>query len=189
MTWSTPKTHQSREVPIPRSLIDALVAQAAGKKPEDVLFSSPNGEPIRLANWRQRVWDPAVAAAGLTGLTPHDLRQTAASLAIGSGASVKHVQRMLGHKDAAMTLNVYASLFADDLDDVSSRLDAALLESAGPRMRPEPDEEIIELPERAARRSFDGPLEEALTRYPTTRSGQAAMSCVSLLVCQARLSS
>jgi integrase len=95
MIWSTPKTHQSRDVPIPRSLIDALVAQAAGKKPEDVPFSSPNGEPIRLANWRQRVWDPRVAAAGLTGLTPHDLRHTAASLTIGSGASVEHVQRML----------------------------------------------------------------------------------------------
>jgi hypothetical protein len=32
-------------------------------------FSSPNCEPIRLANWRRRVWDPAVASAGLTGLT------------------------------------------------------------------------------------------------------------------------
>ena len=110
MIWSTPKTHQSRDVPIPRSLIDALIAQAAGKKAEDVLFSSPNGEPIRLANWRQRVWDPAVTAAGLTGFTPHDLRHTAASLAIASGASVKHVQRMLGHKDAAMTLSTRRSL-------------------------------------------------------------------------------
>ena len=155
MIWSTPKTHQSRDVPIPRSLIDALVAQAAGKKPEDVLFSSPNGEPIQLANWRQRVWDAAVAAAGLTGLTPHDLRHTAASLTIGSGASVKHVQRMLGHKDAAMTLNVYASLFEDDLDDVSNRLNAALLEFAAACMRPKPDKEIIELPERTARRRFD----------------------------------
>src|SRR4029453_11428924 len=129
MIWSTPKTHQSRDVPIPRSLIDALVAQAASKQPQDLLFSSPNGEPIRLANWRQRVWDPAVAAAGLTGLTPHDLRHTAASLAIASGASVKHVQRMLGHKDAAMTLNVYAALFEDDLDVVSDRLDAAWREA------------------------------------------------------------
>jgi integrase len=145
MIWSTPKTHQSRDVPIPRSLIDALVAQAAGKNPEDVLFSSPNGEPIRLANWRQRVWDPAVAAAGLTGLTPHDLRHTAASLAIASGASVKHVQRMLGHKDAAMTLNVYASLFEDDLDDVSDRLDMALVEAAAASVRPEPSAEVIEL--------------------------------------------
>jgi integrase len=119
-------------VPIPRSLIDALVAQATGKKSEDVLFSSSNSEPIRLANWRQRVWESAIAAAGLSGLTPHDLRHTAASLAIASGASVKHIQRMLGHKDAAMTLNVYASLFEDDLDDVSNRLDAALLEVLRP---------------------------------------------------------
>jgi integrase len=136
--------------PITRSLIDDLVAQAAGKKPEDVLFSSPNGEPIRLANWRQRVWDPAVAAADLIGLTPHDLRHTAASLAIGSGASVKHVQRMLGHKDAAMTLNVYASLFEDDLDDISDRLDAAQLEAAAACVRPEPSAEIIELTDRTS---------------------------------------
>jgi integrase len=132
-------------------LIDPLVAQAAGKKPEDVLFSSQNREPIRLANWRQRVWDPAVVAAGFTGLTPHDLRHTAASLAIPSGATVKHVQRMLGHKDAARTLNVLASLFEDDLDDVSNRLDAALLEAAAACVRPEPSGEIIELPERTAR--------------------------------------
>jgi integrase len=150
MIWSTPKTHQSRDVPIPRSLIDALVAQDAGKKPEDVLFSNPNGDPIRLANWRQRVWDPAVAAAGLTGLTPHGLRHTAASLAIASGASGKHVQRMLGHMDAAMTVNVYASLFEDDLDDVSNRLDAALLEAAAAYVRPESSPEIIELPDRTA---------------------------------------
>jgi hypothetical protein len=39
---------------------------------------------------------------------------------------------MLGHKDAAMTLNVNASLFEDDLDDVSDRLDAALLELLRP---------------------------------------------------------
>jgi hypothetical protein len=62
---------------------------------------------------------------------------------------------MLGHKDAAMTLSVYASLFEDDLDDVSNRLDAALLESAAACMRPKPDKEIIVLAERTARRSFD----------------------------------
>ena len=44
----------------------------------------------------------------LQGLTSHDLRHTAASLAIASGASVKAIQRMLGHKDAAVTLNIYS---------------------------------------------------------------------------------
>jgi len=58
------------------------------------------------------------------GLTPHDLRHTAASLAISAGANVKAVQRMLGHASAAMTLDVYAGLFNDDLDDVADRIDS-----------------------------------------------------------------
>lgn len=58
-------------------------------------------------------------------ITPHDLRHTAASLAISAGANVKALQRMLGHASAAMTLDTYADLFEDDLDDVAAALDAA----------------------------------------------------------------
>ena len=58
-------------------------------------------------------------------LTIHDLRHTAASLAISAGANVKAVQRMLGHASAAMTLDTYADLFEDDLDAVASALDQA----------------------------------------------------------------
>lgn len=58
-------------------------------------------------------------------LTLHDLRHTAASLAISAGGNPKAVQRMLGHASAAMTLDTYADLFDDDLDAVSERLDAA----------------------------------------------------------------
>ena len=66
-----------------------------GGAADDVVFSAPGGGPLRLGNWRQRVFDPACAAVGLVGLTPHDLRHTAASLAIAAGANVKAVQRML----------------------------------------------------------------------------------------------
>ena len=55
-------------------------------------------------------------------MSPHDLRHTAASLAVSSGANVKAVQRMLGHAGAAMTLDVYADLFDDDLDAVAVAL-------------------------------------------------------------------
>jgi len=58
-------------------------------------------------------------------VTPHDLRHTAASLAVQAGANVKAVQRMLGHASAAMTLDVYTGLFGDDLDAVADRLDEA----------------------------------------------------------------
>ena len=59
-------------------------------------------------------------------ITPHDLRRTAASLAFNAGANVKAVQRMLGHAMASMTLDVYADLFDEDLDDVAANLDAAI---------------------------------------------------------------
>ncbi|WP_460648296.1 tyrosine-type recombinase/integrase, partial [Leucobacter ruminantium] len=58
--------------------------------------------------------------------TTRDLtRHTAASLAIQAGANVKAVQRMLGHASAAMTLDVYADLFEDDLDAVGAAMDDA----------------------------------------------------------------
>ena len=63
--------------------------------------------------------------ARLERKTLHDRPHTAASLAISSGANVKAVQRMLGHASAAMTLDVYADLFDDDLDTVSASLYAA----------------------------------------------------------------
>jgi integrase len=66
-----------------------------------------------------------VQQADLGKLTPHDLRHTAASLAVAAGANVKALQRMLAHASAAMTLDVYAGLFSDDLDAVVERLDEA----------------------------------------------------------------
>jgi integrase len=57
--------------------------------------------------------------------TPLCCHHTAASLAISSGANVKAVHRMLGHASAAMTLDVYADLFDDDLDTVSASLNAS----------------------------------------------------------------
>jgi integrase len=62
-------------------------------------------------------------------VTPHDLRYTAASLAVQTGAHVKAVQNMLGHASAAMTLDVYADLFDDDLDVVADALDKAKRDS------------------------------------------------------------
>jgi integrase len=121
----TPKNHQRRSVPIPRFLVDELAAHVAGKRPTDLVFIAPNGGPLRNTNFRPRVFQPAAESVGLAGVTPHDLRHTAASLAVAAGANVKAVQRMLGHASASMTLDVYAGLFGDDLDAVAHRLDEA----------------------------------------------------------------
>jgi integrase len=130
MIFGTPKSHQRRQVPIPRSLIEGLARACEGKQPGELVFTAPRGGVIFLRNWRKRVFDPAAEAAGLAPLSPHELRHTAASLAVAAGANVKAVQRMLGHASAAMTLDTYSGLFEDDLDDVANRLDAAAIRAS-----------------------------------------------------------
>jgi integrase len=140
MVFGDPKSHHSRSVPIPASLVAELAAACAGKRPADLVFTAPEGGVLMLHNWRRRVFDPAARAAGLDGLTPHELRHTAASLAVAAGANVKAVQRMLGHASAAMTLDVYSGLFDDDLDTVAERMDQAATAARGagvPSARPE----------------------------------------------------
>src|SRR5689334_15599943 len=78
---------------------------------------------------------------GLSGLTPTNCVHTAASLAVAAGANVKALQQMLGHASAAMTLDVYAGLFADDLDGVADRLSSLHEIECGPngdRKAPKP---------------------------------------------------
>jgi integrase len=131
LVWGTPKTWERRSVPFPPSLADELAGLMVGKGRDALVFTDSRGAVLRNSNWRARVFGPAVEVCQreddtFPSITPHDLRHTAASLAISAGANVKAVQRMLGHARAAMTLDTYADLFDDDLDDVAANLDAAI---------------------------------------------------------------
>lgn len=123
--WGEPKDHEHRWVPIPRSVAEEIGRHLVGLSREDLVFSGERrGNPLRVKTARESWFDEAVIAAGCPeGLTPHELRHTAASLAISAGASVLAVQRMLGHAKASMTLDVYSDLFDDDLDSVATALD------------------------------------------------------------------
>ncbi len=131
LVWGTPKSHEARSVPIPRVLIDDLAAQVEGKHRNDLAFTTAKGAPLRNRNARRSWFDDAATAIGEPGLTPHELRHTAASLAVSAGANVKAVQAMLGHASAAMTLDTYADLFDDDLDAVADRLDEVVRTARG----------------------------------------------------------
>jgi integrase len=125
----TPKTHKRRSVPFPELLGRPLARLCEDKSPDDLVFADEHGQHLRRTrtNEASRGWfTRAVARAGLPTMTPHDLRHTAASLAVSSGANVKAVQRMLGHASASMTLDVYSDLFDDDLDAVAGRLNEGL---------------------------------------------------------------
>ncbi|UFS61234.1 tyrosine-type recombinase/integrase [Subtercola endophyticus] len=127
ITWGTPKNHECRSVPFPEFLVPHLEKRCSGKPREAIVFAGADGGVLRSSNFCGRVYDGAVKRAMTADptfprVTVHDLRHTAASLAVSAGANVKAVQRMLGHASAAMTLDVYADLFDDDLDAVATAL-------------------------------------------------------------------
>lgn len=127
------KGKENRTVPIPGFLavmLEERMKRAVG--PEELVFPAPRAEYLRQpgkspfvdgVKTKVKWWERALDTAGVEWMTPHDLRHTAASLAVSAGASVKAVQSMLGHKSAAMTLDVYSDLFDSDLDDVAARMD------------------------------------------------------------------
>lgn len=128
----TPKAHKQRNFPLPEFLLPYLARQCEGKGREDLVFPRDGGRrpkrPHPVSGWFAK----AVSQSGIPRITPHDLRHTAASLAVSAAANVKAVQKMLGHASAAMTLDLYADLFDDDLEAVATALhDARVRESVG----------------------------------------------------------
>lgn len=138
LVYGDTKTHQAREVVLPPFLRVRLSSVIENRGAGDLVFTSARGEALRNGNFRSRVFDRGLVAAGLPKMRIHDLRHTAAALAVDSGANVKGVQRMLGHKDAAMTLNVYADLFDGHLDEVADRLEASRFQALSDSDRTEP---------------------------------------------------
>jgi integrase len=125
MVIGPPKNGKARTVPLTAFMAGRLKPRMGAR--EDLIFATIRGQALRSSNFKRRTYDPAVKTAGLPhGLWVHDLRHTAASLAVQSNASVKSVQRMLGHASAALTLDVYAGLFDQDLDDVAVRMDGLI---------------------------------------------------------------
>jgi integrase len=120
----TLKSNKNRTVVLPQCAIDALAQTARDKDRDQLLWPSTSGGYLRPPSSDESWLAGAVtrcqqADPTFPRVTAHDLRHTAASLAIHAGANPKVVHRMLGHASAAMTLDVYADLFESDLDTVA----------------------------------------------------------------------
>lgn len=126
------KGHELRTIVVPPTVEDMLRALAEGRNRDELLWEAPRmGGPLRppqAGHWLSAAVARCHAADETfpVKLTAHELRHTAASLMISSGAHVKTIQRQLGHKDAAMTLNQYGHLFEDDLDVIATAMGAVL---------------------------------------------------------------
>lgn len=125
-----PKGGKGRTVALPAFVADLF--PGAGKK-DDLVFPDSQGGHMRGSNVRRRWWADAITAADIYPKVSrnaagddetvydfklHELRHTAASLAIQAGANIKSVQNMLGHESAALTLDRYGHLYPSDVEAV-----------------------------------------------------------------------
>ncbi len=108
-----------RKVPISKYLLDLLVAlkqeqeakYGASLLPNAFIFCRTENAYLPIYPTEPtRQMSKFIKRHGLPSISPHDLRHTAATLAIESGSSVKEIQALLGHKDAATTLKFYAGI-------------------------------------------------------------------------------
>jgi integrase len=123
------KNGKKRTVVLPPFLRDELArhlaAFGAPLDPESFIFTADEGGPVRQGNFRSRVWVPACRSAGLfPAPRVHDLRHTAASLAIAADANPKVIQEMLGHSSIVVTMDRYGHLFETLQDDLAEKQEA-----------------------------------------------------------------
>jgi integrase len=152
--YGEPKTEKSRrDVVMPAFVAEALAEHLARFQPIDALvfvdgpqggsqlvsearrgfvFSTPNGDLIRLRNYRKREWVRACRAAGLSEPEVpriHDLRHTAASLMAQAGYTMREAGDQLGHSHTTMT-DHYTHLFPEDQEQNAAALDALARKAA-----------------------------------------------------------
>ncbi len=127
LTFDTPKSHQHRTVALPSSVVERLRQHLEGDVGPDaaaLLFvAARTGGPIHYQRWRASYFNPAVKAAGLEDVTPHDLRASHATWVAETHGVMAAAQR-LGHAHASVTTRHYARAVPGRDVEVAASLDA-----------------------------------------------------------------
>lgn len=142
------KTHQVRDVPLPRSLMAELeqyLEDTVEPTTDALLFTSVTGGPVRYRSLR-RSFDAACKRLGLADVTPHSLRASCASW-VAETDGVLEAARRLGHARSSVTTRHYARPMAGGDRTVADRLDQARLAARAPRLpnqgEEQPSEETV----------------------------------------------
>lgn len=88
---------------------------------DNLVFTTKNGRYIYISTFYKN-FKAVAEQIGRPDLRPHDLRHTAATVAIASGADVKSVQNLLGHATASFTLNVYTHASQKMMEDTAAKV-------------------------------------------------------------------
>jgi len=137
LTFGPPKTKAGRRaVSVPSALAEILEPHlfTPPVRRSGLAFPTPSGVAMRRSGFRP-IWRRACTEAGfdttrLDGLVFHELRHTAAALAIAQGAHPLAVMERLGHSSITVTMDRYGGLFPHLDEAISEGLDDVLRRAA-----------------------------------------------------------
>ena len=146
-----PKTRKGRRTIIPPAVVPLVLTDLLTGESTDLVFRAIEGGPIHPGNFRERVWQPALGRAGLSGVRIHDLRHTCASWLIYEGVPLEAIQDYLGHESILTTRKVYGHLQPSMMVALAAAGERAfsrlrLAQSIGPAA---PVAELVDRPQRA----------------------------------------
>jgi integrase len=128
-----PKTSAGRRtITLPSVAAVALaehLTEFAEPGPEGLVFPAPKGGYLRRSNFRRRWWVRAIRAAGVEGLRFHDLRHSAATLALAAGANTRELMERMGHTSPQVALR-YQHVMTGRDQAIAATLDALVQAAA-----------------------------------------------------------
>lgn len=129
-----PKSGRPRTIQLPEQAVMSLRSERrrqaehrlragpAWANPDDLVFTTETGRHIAISTFYE-YYKRIVTEIGRPDARIHDLRHTAATVALANGADIKTVQEMLGHTSASITLNIYAHSTEQMKADTAKRIE------------------------------------------------------------------
>ena len=114
LRFGQPKTAAARRaVSLPEWLPEVIDQHLTDHPPgpDGLIFTAPEGGPIRRNTFRSRFWLPAVADSVGQPMRFHDLRHSHVALLIAQGAHPAVIASRLGHTSVKTVLDVYGHLY------------------------------------------------------------------------------
>jgi integrase len=98
--------HRLRNIPLPKVLVEALIALRASSKwtgPEDPVFAGQTGKPLWTDNLQKRALKPRAIELNMPWLSWNVMRHTCATLLKDLGMNYVDRRALMGHSDETMT--------------------------------------------------------------------------------------
>ena len=130
----SPKSASSRRtLDPPQELVRELRVWKlrCSKSERDLVFATEDGKPFDRKSATKMLYRAIVKAGVEKRLSPHGLRHTFASLLLADNVPVPEVSHLLGHKDSAVTLKVYAHFAMQETRTVHNLAMSILAEGNG----------------------------------------------------------